>query len=203
MFKPATLHDTYCLAKLQEATLLSIKRSRPILKKPPISTSSFRPSASNFSQSMTKTYQYARNHYPTYSGQGSGQGSVGSKPRKTGRALTTKDIEERRAKNLCFYCDEKYEPGYKCKAQIYRLELMEEETNCEEGIDYQDVIAGEVPQISMHALAGINTYQTMRITGKVKNNPLHILIDSGSTNNFLDIATARKLSCDVRNTVPL
>jgi len=82
-------------------------------------------------------------------------------------------------------------------------EEEEEEINCEEGIDYQDVIGEEVPQISMHALASISTYQTMRITGKVKNNPLHILIDSGSTHNFLDIAIARKLSCDVRNTVPL
>jgi len=71
MFKPATLHDAYCLAKLQEATLLSIKRSRPILEKPPISTSSFRSSTSDFSQLMTKTYQFARNQYPTYSGQGS------------------------------------------------------------------------------------------------------------------------------------
>jgi len=43
----------------------------------------------------------------------------------------------------------------------------------------------------MHAIAGVNTYQTMRVTGKVKRRPLHILIDSGSTHNFLDIATAK------------
>jgi len=35
MFKPQSLHETYCLAKLQEATLASInKRFKPILEKP-------------------------------------------------------------------------------------------------------------------------------------------------------------------------
>jgi len=36
MFKPQTIHDAYCLAKLQEATLASIsRRTKPILEKPP------------------------------------------------------------------------------------------------------------------------------------------------------------------------
>ena len=34
MFKPKTLHDAYCLAKLQEAILASIARKEPILEKP-------------------------------------------------------------------------------------------------------------------------------------------------------------------------
>jgi len=39
MFKPASLHETYCLAKLQEATLASIaKRSKIIFDKPPVLT---------------------------------------------------------------------------------------------------------------------------------------------------------------------
>lgn len=32
---------------------------------------------------------------------------------------------------------------------------------------------------------------------------MHILIDSRSTRNFLDIAAARTWSCDIKNTVPL
>lgn len=34
MFKPQSLHDAYCLAKLQEATLVSMARKKPILDKP-------------------------------------------------------------------------------------------------------------------------------------------------------------------------
>jgi len=36
-------------------------------------------------------------------------------------------MDERRAKNLCFFCDENYFPGHKCKAHVYRLEIVEEE----------------------------------------------------------------------------
>jgi len=66
------------------------------------------------------------------------------------------------------------------------------------------VVVSEVtPHISMNAFSGLNTYPKMNIVGKVKKNPLHILIDSGSTHNFLDLATARRLICDIRSTVQL
>jgi len=48
--------------------------------------------------------------------------------------------------------------------------------------------------LSLSALNDINTYSTMRVVGRIKNNPLHILIDSGSTHNFLDITIAKKTS---------
>jgi len=47
----------------------------------------------------------------------------------------------------------------------------------------------EQPLISLQALQGMNSYQTMRVQGKVCSQPLHILIDSGSTHNFLDMTT--------------
>ena len=71
----------------------------------------------------------------------------------------------------------------------------------EEAIECQ--ITKDFHHISMHAIAGINTYQTKRVTGKVKNNPLHIVIDSGSTHNFLGLATTKKLNYDIRKTIPL
>jgi len=41
--KDFTLHDVYCMAKLQEVTFLSMKRNKPIVEKPTISTNSYRP----------------------------------------------------------------------------------------------------------------------------------------------------------------
>jgi len=35
----------------------------------------------------------------------------------------------------------------------------------------------------------------MRVTGYYRKKPLHILIDNGSTHNFLDEAVAQKLGC--------
>uniref|UniRef100_A0A803N426 Chromo domain-containing protein n=1 Tax=Chenopodium quinoa TaxID=63459 RepID=A0A803N426_CHEQI len=51
------------------------------------------------------------------------------------------------------------------------------------------------PQISVHALAGSNSFQTMRVKGVVNGKDFHILIDSGSTHNFVDMSIAAKLVC--------
>ncbi|GKA29324.1 reverse transcriptase [Tanacetum coccineum] len=59
------------------------------------------------------------------------------------------------------------------------------------------------PQISLHALSSVNTYQTMRIRGYVGKQPLHILIDYGNTYNFLDVSAAKKLPCQLIHTTPL
>ena len=57
--------------------------------------------------------------------------------------------------------------------------------------------------LSQNALTRSNTYHIIRVRGKVKNNALHILIDSRSTHNLLDLATAKKSGCHIKNTCPL
>jgi len=61
----------------------------------------------------------------------SNTGSVTSKPR---RVLTPKEIDEKRANSMCFFCDEKYYPGHKCAGQVYRLEVVED-GGSEEGLE--------------------------------------------------------------------
>ena len=74
--------------------------------------------------------------------------------------------------------------------------MVEEVVNGEEGAN---------PHISVHAIRGLRSkgYQTMRVTIYVKTKPLHILIDSGSTHNFLDIGVAKKLGCEVEEIGPM
>lgn len=55
------------------------------------------------------------------------------------------------------------------------------------------------PEISVNALTGIASFKMIRVTGYYKNKPLHILIDSGSTHNFLDEEAAKKLGCHITN----
>ena len=43
----------------------------------------------------------------------------------------------------------------------------------------------------------------MSVIGKAGSQPIHILIDSGSTHNFLDSATAKKLRCKLLKIPPL
>ena len=51
------------------------------------------------------------------------------------------------------------------------------------------------PCISIQAVNGAPGYQTMRVTGHYGRRPIQLLIDSGSTHNFLDIELAKKLGC--------
>lgn len=52
------------------------------------------------------------------------------------------EINEKRSKGLCYFCTEKYLPGYKCKnlKQLYILEVekLEEEQYQEEKENHED-----------------------------------------------------------------
>jgi hypothetical protein len=51
------------------------------------------------------------------------------------------------------------------------------------------------PTISCHALARISIPQTLNIEGHIKNKKVIVLIDSGSTHNFIHYKLAKSLSC--------
>jgi len=115
MFKPNTLYDACCLAKLQEATLASISRkTKPILDWSPFSLwgSGARSGSSNnphpwnsvnqrggtYTRGNTAGGTYTRGNTVAY-----GTGFVSFKPTTKGRTISAKEIEERREKNLCFF----------------------------------------------------------------------------------------------------
>ena len=128
MFRPQTIHDAYCLAKLQEATLASIsRRTKPILERPP---SLSRSMANSFRNPPLSTHKFVPREYSSFTASklysmqpASSAHSVTSKPRNPERILSAKDIEEKRARNMCFFYDEKYFPAHKCKVQVYQLEI--------------------------------------------------------------------------------
>ena len=51
------------------------------------------------------------------------------------------------------------------------------------------------PTISCNALARITTPQTIKIEGKIKNKKVIVLIDSGSTHNFIHCKIGKELNC--------
>jgi hypothetical protein len=53
------------------------------------------------------------------------------------------------------------------------------------------------PTISCNALAGINTPQTLNIKGYIRKKKVIVLIDSGSTHNFIHYKLAKDLNCFV------
>nr|GEZ42717.1 integrase, catalytic core [Tanacetum cinerariifolium] len=59
-------------------------------------------------------------------------------------------------------------------------------------------ILAEGPQISLHVLNGIQSYQTLRVVGMVGKIQIHILIDTGSTHNFIDTNVAKNVGCQLQ-----
>ncbi|KAL4271454.1 hypothetical protein GQ457_13G018830 [Hibiscus cannabinus] len=99
-------------------------------------------------------------------------------------------VEYRRNHNLYFKCGERFNPGHQCKVkQINSMEEEKdqgEETHQEEGlVETKGQVEGDNLKISMNALTGNTRNNTLRIQGVVKGKPVNILIESGSTHNFI------------------
>nr|GEU88201.1 disease resistance protein [Tanacetum cinerariifolium] len=202
MFQANTLSEAYQLARMQEATniILKPRYNTPLLPTPKQST----PTTTYASKAMTT---------PTKTnsvGQNSGY-ITRNMVHKTYR-LTQKELEDKRANGQCFYCDKKFVPGHKCSGQLHSIEVIAEGDldSYINGDDetYEDCVGDMVgvtdsPQITLNALSGLNSYQTMRVKGRVGKQIVHILIDCGITYNLLDIHTAKKLGCRLDNITPM
>lgn len=100
-------------------------------------------------------------------------------------------MKDRRERGLCYNCNEKFSLGHRCK-QLFVIEGIwpEEEESLENGVGEETV--EEVPEISIHAISDTHAPQTMRILGKIGKQPLQVLVDSGSTHNFLNLQVAKR-----------
>ncbi|KAJ7942659.1 Ty3/gypsy retrotransposon protein [Quillaja saponaria] len=115
-------------------------------------------------------------------------------------------MEERRRNGTCFYCNEKYSPGHRCrKGQLYITVIPDEEAGeeDEEVLDFSELhedLGEQEVTISAHALTGNymkhnskGKYQTMKVQGLIKKQSVTVLIDSGSTHNFIDSDVIKRL----------
>jgi len=105
------------------------------------------------------------------------------------------------------YYDEKWSIEHQCKqGQHLMIEPIREEPKAEElDSDYEGMETDEDIEAithTVHALAGYTNPQTMKIGGTLKHQPVTILIDTDSTNNFMDRKVAAQLAhhiegCDI------
>jgi hypothetical protein len=114
--------------------------------------------------------------------------------------LTPQQIAEKREKGLCFNCDSKYSRGHKCnEKKLFYIEGPSEEEE-DEPISEENKELGEEshdsqPIISCHALSGFMAPQTLKVVGFLKKQKVTVLIDSGSTHNFINKKLATCLNC--------
>jgi len=205
MLKPTTLPNDFGLARLQEQEICRRNRNS---KSQNWSSNSFYPRLPTPSYTNKPTHNQLANNqfsnpYPNRNTTYPYSGNTIRKPTLPIRRISPSQMQERREKGLCYYCDEKYQAGYKCnKPRLLVLEGMEweekEETVEEELLEFQGVQApgeaeeGELLGISLYALAGTPTPRTMRLMGSIGSVEVVILIDTESTHNFVDPNVARK-----------
>ncbi|VFQ85138.1 unnamed protein product [Cuscuta campestris] len=166
MHNPKTLMQAYKAARLQEEVF-----------EPQAKSWGLRTSGRQQARILpTPGFQKSANHHKIPPNRNTQNEGLNKPP--MGRRLTSAEMDEKRAKGLCFFCDEKYVAGHKCanKKQIFLVDVTEEElvvedegTSCDSDSSLE---LEELMTISLQALMGVTGYQTIRVTGYHEKQPL-------------------------------
>jgi hypothetical protein len=117
------------------------------------------------------------------------------------------EMAEHQLKGLCYNCDDKYFPGHKCKEQNIFMAISEDisEEDVETPLVSESPGTPDItppsdplevePFISLNALTGFSTPQTLKLIGYIKQGKVIILVDSGSTHNFIHRRIAQETHC--------
>ncbi|VFQ63810.1 unnamed protein product [Cuscuta campestris] len=105
---------------------------------------------------------------------------------------------ERSKKGLCWYCEEKWVPGHHCKGRFLAYMGPDDDDPSDEitpdsssEVD-EGVILADVS--SLHSLAGSPSPRALKLVGSVNTHEVNVLLDSGSTHNFVHPSVAERLA---------
>ncbi|XP_019455099.1 PREDICTED: uncharacterized protein LOC109356222 [Lupinus angustifolius] len=124
------------------------------------------------------------------------------------KRMSAAEMQIRREKGLCFTCDEKFSFNHKCpNKQYYLLQYDPDDAD-----QPNDLIDPDPPNpldqtkpnselyhhLSYNALKGANGLGTMKFTGHIHGVQLQVLLDSGSSNNFIQPRIAQCLKLPIK-----
>ncbi|VFQ89359.1 unnamed protein product [Cuscuta campestris] len=116
--------------------------------------------------------------------------------------VSAADKAERAKKGLCWYCDEKWVPGHHCKHRFLAFMGPDDDDDHTANADQvaEDIITADIS--SMHSLAGSPHPRSLKLLGAVNDVPVQVLLDGGSTHNFLHPAMAGRLALVLHPVTP-
>lgn len=132
------------------------------------------------------------------------QSSVPNLPVKR---LSYAEIKDKRERGLCYNCDDKWSPNHRCKGK-YLLLFGDEEDDNEILVDQLHVPEERMEEeplgdiSSLHSLASGGKPRSLKLMGQVGATNFQVLIDSGSTHNFIRPELAEKLKLPTRQIQP-
>jgi hypothetical protein len=116
-------------------------------------------------------------------------------------------MAKRQLKGLCYNCDEKYFLGHKCKEKNIFMAISEDilEEDVETPLVFESPEIHDItppldplevePIISINTLIGFSAPQTLKLIGYIKHHKVIILVDSGSTHNFIHRCISQETHC--------
>lgn len=109
------------------------------------------------------------------------------------------DFQTRRRLNPTYYkCGDRFFPGHQCQPKKILAIQGNKDENEEWSLGEEDVeIEDDESEISMHALDGSTTPNTLKVKGIVGKNSMVILVDSAIIYNYLDMKIAKELGCKI------
>jgi hypothetical protein len=109
-------------------------------------------------------------------------------PTRAVRRLSPAEMANRR-QGLCFNCDEKFTRGHKCA----HLFFIEHDDSIQEDPSTDDAPEDDEPCISLYAMAGVQTTDTVCLRIRIRGLKILALVDSGSSHNFVRDEVAHHL----------
>ncbi|KAG6430816.1 hypothetical protein SASPL_108889 [Salvia splendens] len=114
---------------------------------------------------------------------------------------------EKTRRGECWWCPEQYSREHVCSKKFYALMGADDEDDWiddENGIPEDDgetmVITGDVS--SIHVISPKIRPRTIRLKGRINDSAVSVLIDGGSTHNFIQPAVAEQLSLPLHEIKP-
>lgn len=172
-FKSMSLASLMQMARIQECSIRALFDGVPSTNSRESSFSSTTITAANASSLSAQIGSAQPSKSSTSSSasfHSSETSSLSNSSKKPAVALSKKEMEERRCKGLCYWCNEKYLSSHKCKeSQVMMLVIQNDDD--EDFVDaVEDLTEGDLPVATINAIEGREGYSTLRIEGYIKKH---------------------------------
>ncbi|RWW84962.1 hypothetical protein BHE74_00006398 [Ensete ventricosum] len=119
------------------------------------------------------------------------------------KELTREKLQERSAKRLFWHYDEPWSRDNRCKRRkLLVIESIEDPKPKHVDPEPEKEDAEEEPQSTISTIYALAVYanpQSIKVDGFLEHQPITILIDTGSTNNFMDSKVVARLTLPIED----
>ena len=178
LLKPATVHDAIAIAVQLDAKFNEFKRS------------------------PAKSSHVLKNQFvPTIVFP-----STTPKPGKLPvKRLSLEEVQRKRERGECWFCSDKWTNGHKCGLkQLLMLDLLDGDDAdfVQEQVEAPELYHMALSECAFYGIIPNQTLQTMKVEGLLNGHSIKIVLDSGSTHNFVDSKILKQWGYQAQTTRP-